>query len=349
MSAATIAKPAKGAKAKAPTARPLTADEMLRTVRDELHHADRKLEAAYDAAEPGSTVETMLRLIAHDLLPAAVRPICNDNPTKADAEASYEAMFAPLGALEATIALAAGTVLHHTLTEAFTALDSAHTALDICGALTRALPEQTPDERNFLRGRDLAILMLSQGHELDSTDEATAHRLHRNGKPQNRFARSYLDELMQEPALLDGFAAVLSADLSSGDISDAECWNLPMAEYEAGEIGADGTMVDDGEVAAVSLEAPARVVQRVEAAVDDAEARRLLAFEANFEISKLAEMVKKLTDGEEDRSVFHGIMSRIELMSEIVYFAMRLYSCSDEEEGPPTMEKLERAFKGMMP
>ncbi|WP_218511229.1 hypothetical protein [Variovorax sp. dw_308] len=102
------------------------------------------------------------------------------------------------------------------------------------------------EARDFERGRDLAVAMLREGHALWNTDDAAELRRYREGRAQNRFARSSLERLIEEPALLEGFAAVLSAKLGAGEGGYPEAYaTLPMAEFEAGELGADGTQVED--------------------------------------------------------------------------------------------------------
>ncbi|WP_162594153.1 hypothetical protein [Variovorax sp. PBL-E5] len=79
---------------------------------------------------------------------------------------------------------------------------------------------------------------------------------------------------------------------------------------------------------------------------DTPEARRDLACDANYEISKLAEAVKRLMDGEEDRPIFNGIMGRIELLSELVHHVMCLAGGSDEEMGRPPLRSLRAWYEG---
>lgn len=80
----------------------------------------------------------------------------------------------------------------------------------------------------------------------------------------------------------------------------------------------------------------------------DTEQRRELAFDANFEVSKLAEAVKKLMIGDEDQRMLSGIMSRIEQCSEIVHHCMRLDGLEDDDAGRPELKSLKRQFDGML-
>lgn len=78
---------------------------------------------------------------------------------------------------------------------------------------------------------------------------------------------------------------------------------------------------------------------------EDTEARLMLAQRANLEINKLAATASTLCDGD-DYPVFHGIMSRIQTLSEIIFYAQRLHGESDE--GRPDMQKLENIFEGRL-
>ncbi|MCR8961185.1 hypothetical protein M0765_026680 [Variovorax sp. S2] len=117
----------------------------LATLQAACTEADEKLEMAYDAAERGEPVDTLLDHINHALLPDAVRPMFLGQPTKADAAATYDALFAPLACLEGALALAAGTVIHGTLKEAFDLLDWAQTECD-GAALGKLLPAQAEQD-----------------------------------------------------------------------------------------------------------------------------------------------------------------------------------------------------------
>lgn len=113
----------------------------LATLQAACTEADEKLEMAYDVAERGEPIDPLLDHINHALFPDAVRPMFLEQPTKADAAATYAALFAPLACLEGALALAAGTVIHGTLKEAFDLLDWAQTECD-AAALGKLLPAQ---------------------------------------------------------------------------------------------------------------------------------------------------------------------------------------------------------------
>ena len=79
----------------------------------------------------------------------------------------------------------------------------------------------------------------------------------------------------------------------------------------------------------------------------DVEARRQLAFDANYEIMKLAEAVPKICGADEDIAI-GGIMKRIQQLTEIVYYAQRLHGETDEKSGAPNLTKLQRLYEGAL-
>ncbi|NDZ12075.1 hypothetical protein C7T35_15285 [Variovorax sp. WS11] len=141
------AKSAKAAEVQFPALK--TAEVRLREVREALRTADEKLEMAYAEATPGDAIETVLDLIAHNLLPEAVRNIHAQHPTRADAETVYLSLFTPLATLEAACALAAGSELAPALKEAYALLDWAQTECDSQN-IGMLLPEPVGEEQGGL-------------------------------------------------------------------------------------------------------------------------------------------------------------------------------------------------------
>ena len=88
-------------------------------------------------------------------------------------------------------------------------------------------------------------------------------------------------------------------------------------------------------------------IDNVAQVVDDSEPRRQLAFDANYEISKLAEVASNICQDENHPS-YHGIMARIQTLSEIVHHVLRLDGETDAVSGRPELKTLERAYKGML-
>lgn len=78
---------------------------------------------------------------------------------------------------------------------------------------------------------------------------------------------------------------------------------------------------------------------------EDNEARLELSRQANHEISMLAKAAANICQ-DDDRPIYHGMMARIQVLSEIIYYSQRLH---DETEGDePDVHALQRVFKGMI-
>lgn len=98
---------------------------------------------------------------------------------------------------------------------------------------------------NFARGCDLALDLL-RAEEASRGQDVCCWRRHREGRPQFRFWKPYLDQLVVEPELVDGFDAVMSASKEDGMCVTAnELARAEINEYAAGEVGADGTLPSD--------------------------------------------------------------------------------------------------------
>ena len=105
-------------------------------------------------------------------------------------------------------------------------------------------------------GIDLAVRMLRACEPYEDSPLCEGERRARGGQPQVRFAQQYLQELIDNPRMLDGFAAVLSATLASGMSGRYAALNfdLPASEYQPGVPGEDGTLAaDDSEAEEASL------------------------------------------------------------------------------------------------
>ncbi|MDP9893211.1 hypothetical protein J2W32_001484 [Variovorax boronicumulans] len=232
------------AKATKPSSQGPTLNERIAGIRESIALASEKIEMAYDAVELGEPLDVLLDHIAHELLGNAVRPIHREYLTKADAEHVYESLFTPLACLQAAVSLSAGTVVHHTLAGAHALLDQVQTDLDSCADIAKALPTASP-ESDFIRGRDIAIRMMNEGAEL--AGERECYRRYRiGGAAQDNFVNGYLSDIIEEPALREGFTAVLSQIVGGGEVFDSAYFEqLTIAETQSGEIGADGTGADE--------------------------------------------------------------------------------------------------------
>lgn len=138
---AVVTKPRASTAKTAPAPRART----LSDVHDDLAQVSKLLETAYAAAPTGDSLSELLHHIINDILPAAVKPICDGKPTQADAQATYDALFTPLACLDSATALAATSALHPTLSQAYTLLDNIQTELDSVGPLGASLPRAPAD------------------------------------------------------------------------------------------------------------------------------------------------------------------------------------------------------------
>lgn len=238
--------------------------------------------------------------------------------------------------------------------DAHKALDAAHSGLDSAIVAEIGAPQVNVARRDFSLGRDLAIELLAAGDAMDNTDKAEAYRWMRGGAAQERFALPFLRRLLAEPELIEGFAAVLSARLGTGDHTAPDYYDLPMAEYEAGDVGADGTEVDTSGAKAPTA-TPPTAGKVIEVPQDDAERRLALAQESNHEVEKLAEgMIRLLEQNrDDDFLMYHGLLTRIQTCANITFFAMRLHGDTPQEEDQnwgdfSKVDTLERAYKGLM-
>jgi hypothetical protein len=210
--------------------------------------AEQKLEMAYDTADRGEPIDTLLDHINHNVLSGPFSIIHREDLTQGDAKRIYTGLFPVLACLQGAIKLAEGTVLHTTLEEAFALLDAAQTALDPVSQAVRMLPEGGP-AYDFERGRDLAIKFINEGRALSG--QRDCYRGHRDpGTAQNDFASDYLLQAVDAPEMLGGFAAVLSQVIGSGEGFNGEFFSkLTLAETQAGEI--QGVDESSGAVAKV--------------------------------------------------------------------------------------------------
>ncbi|RQO57060.1 hypothetical protein DBV14_09630 [Variovorax sp. KBW07] len=219
-------------------------------IRQWIGTAEEKLEAAYDAAERGEPIDTLLDHINHDVILEACRVIQRDDLTQADAQRVYQKLFPVLACVQGAIKLAEGTVLHTTLEEAFALLDAAQTALDSVNDAVRALPKGG-DAHDFQRGRDLAVEMLKQCRGNPSAGEC--QRRNRDaGARQINVVGDYFVEAMCEQSLFEGFTAVLSGAIGPQVLEPEYFEELTLADTQPGIAGEDGTCWDDEDQAATT-------------------------------------------------------------------------------------------------
>ena len=143
-------------------------------------------------------------------------------------------------------------------------LDLAHVYRKVYGhvigerALKRDLsskPSGTPlienDEEAFGAGIRLFKAMLedakSREQDQSKNDASELMRWMRRGLALDAFAIDFLQQAVARPELLHGFAAALSCALTSGVVMHPNEFDVPLAEFRAGERGAEGTAPgDDG-------------------------------------------------------------------------------------------------------
>lgn len=116
-----------------------TLGEHISEMRAKLQQVDRLLSQAWDACEESSTTDTLLRHLIEDLLPDTMMALKVEQLDQGITGKAYDDLFLPLALLDSIVTINAGTVLHHTLSSAWTQLDEAQTSLDNAG-WSRQLP-----------------------------------------------------------------------------------------------------------------------------------------------------------------------------------------------------------------
>jgi hypothetical protein len=227
-------------------------------IRQWIGTAEEKLEMAYDAAERGEPIDTLLDHINHNVILEPNRIIQRDDLTQSDAGRVYKLLFPVLACLEGALKLADNTVVHSTLKEAFDLLDAAQTALDAVDEAVRTLPAGGP-EHDFRRGRDLAIEMLRKCR--DEPKGSECHRRdHALGAQRLNIVDDYFVEVLCEQSLLDGFTSVLSDALGATALDSEHFADLSFEGTRAGEPVAEGTDVEL-DAAARAVEPTARAIR----------------------------------------------------------------------------------------
>jgi hypothetical protein len=332
----------------------------LGTLQAALFEVDEKLEMAYDAADNAEPIEEVLHHIAHDVLPDATRPMRGEQPTRADAEAVFDAMHVPLALLQAAISLATGTVLHQTLVEAFDLLDWAHDELDCCGAFVKLLPEQTAKivqasypaweaASSNVKGQigNVCLLLRTAADAAQRCETDAEKAVLDLGEMVVRMLAPVVDLLHAGP--IDSDKAEAMHELLSDPVQILEALvGITAGTRFENSIAEVNGLILDASGAVMDMEPWDQAPQQSPAAKgDDQEERRRLAHDANHQIGELADRVKVLFDATEESPAVNGLMSRISVLAEVVHFAARLHGSPDDSEFP-TMDKLQRAFKGQL-
>ncbi|OUM01637.1 hypothetical protein [Variovorax sp. JS1663] len=248
MSAAATKPRAKGAKsakkADAPAAE--TPQFAMSEICRLLRRAEELIDQAREIGEPGDFGERLMRMAIDPTLTDLHRKLRSDAFSRDSVDAAIDVL-ADLQSLIDGAGATSGGARSLVLQQAFECTDSAYHLMDRPGfwpAEPQISQKYVDEQRHaFEDGRGMALEMLRNADRLllaGTDDTAAAKRWCRGGKAQYRFAKIYLEWLMDNPETLEGFAAVLSAKLSCGGVI-ADEFDLSMAEFEAGEVGADGT------------------------------------------------------------------------------------------------------------
>lgn len=232
-------------------AAPIAPATTIADIRGWMVLADEKLEQAYDAAERGEYIDGMLDHICHSMLLEPLELIQRDRFTQFDAGRVYDGLFPVLAVIHGAIRVAEGTIIHHTLTEAFQLLDNAQGALDSATNQVRALPLDDDDLQGAespaspiqpaahyddleINEVDCAVseaigIMVARGEEANSNlvyGAILAAEAARNELAKGMTARN-MDECADASAPLDVAADVLLAGLAQfDDLSLHGAWRL---------------------------------------------------------------------------------------------------------------------------
>ena len=73
--------------------------------------------------------------------------------------------------------------------------------------------------------------------------------------------------------------------------------------------------------------------------------------ESNYEISRLAEGMVRLLgiNRDDDFAMYHGILARIQQLSEMQFLALNLHGEPEEKMDSDRFRDIKRLFKGMLP
>lgn len=124
---------------------PRTFGDYLQIAREQLGKADAVLSQAWDAAELGEPIDTLLRHVVENLLPDAVYlPLQKERPTAAEIDQVYHALSAPIACLIGAAQLADGTLLFEPLRVAGEMLDDLQDMCSDAAPLATMAPEREP-------------------------------------------------------------------------------------------------------------------------------------------------------------------------------------------------------------
>lgn len=165
--------------------------------------------------------------------------------------------------------------------------------------------------------------------------------------------RCALSSLRRAIAMADGLNDV---QVAVAPVAVALLRELEVALFDAPKVTARlegfATFMPRPEVQATT---PPPAPSTIELPPDDAKRRLALAQESNHEVEKLAEAMERLLRQrrDEDFLIYHGMLTRIQQLSTITYFAMRIHGDSPEKEDHnwgdlSKIETLEAAYRGLL-
>jgi hypothetical protein len=326
---------------------------------------DELLERVFDACEESSTIETLVQLVGHEMLPMILGPLRSD-PTRAEAAVVYRELFKPLAMLEATVKMAAGTVLEGMLKEAFQELDTAHTGLDAVGEVVQSLPEVREVTREASAAGNVASaiaeLLAKAEDNYSNCSQSELVSVHAHTLNQLAMTEVQLlakgeredesESLYTIAALIAGTRAYDMVDTPAAEDRQA----LLGQAYDLAESASIsfGFVEEPCEALALGLQTGRQLGKTVIASAlspEKEDKRRELAFGANMQVQELTQaVIARLEDSNEDMQAEVGMLARICQLTEITFFAGRLYIGQDTDETlkAPPLESLERMFKGFM-
>lgn len=219
----------------------------------------------------------------------------------------------------------------------------------------RAAHEQHPDRAHTMRADLLQVdRLLSQAHDaceessttdvlldhlIDDLLPDTMNALRADDLHQGVTAKAY-DDLFLPLALLDSIVTINAAQVLHATLAAA---HMLLDEVHTSLDVAGWTQnLPEPPPEPAMAEPPTQLPHGV---LDAEEEDRLqLAREVNLEIQKLSEALVKLLDvrHDEDFPMYHGILQRISLLTDINFHAMRL----DEGNPPESVARLRSVYRG---
>jgi hypothetical protein len=205
-----------------------------------------RVEAMLSAGDEGDLGGRLMRIAETYLIPHFYEVLKPDAFSADSVHKAIQALFDVQAAISGAEAIHHGDSRGALMEQAFDCIDAVSGLLDNLGFWPdepQVSQRHIEKEREqFANGCDLAVDLLGDATKHHGTDGSSERRWHREGRPQERFVKRHLQRLIDDPSMLDGFDAVMSSLLAHHvDGEESTYSKLPVAEFEAGEVGADGT------------------------------------------------------------------------------------------------------------